>query len=120
MDEPRYGVSTSRSLACEVVAIDSLSGLNENDLIQYLCYEVPSEDDPSNGGDEESVLSETAPVGTGMFPTHEFAPGYAGLNALEIAVVVEAKTFLGMKIVQRFVISIFNPRDSETDPIPAE
>lgn len=111
-EEEKYGLNASRALACEIIASDSLNCLHEVDLIHYLCYEIPLDDDDeaSRAGDsdseneqamESSGLLGYAQVGTGLFSGGESAPRYVGLNALEIAVVAEAKYFLSMRPVQR-------------------
>src|SRR5690606_9828517 len=104
-------LNASRALACEIIASDSLNCLHEVDLIHYLCYEIPldEDDEGSVGGSdsdheeamESSGLLGYAQVGTGLFTGGESAPRYVGLNALEIAVIAEAKYFLSMRPVQR-------------------
>ncbi|RPA88044.1 hypothetical protein BJ508DRAFT_409955 [Ascobolus immersus RN42] len=112
-EEERYGVNESRSLACEIIAVDALSCLSEVDLVQYLCYEAPvDDDDQDNTGDESDVensgLLSGDVNGSDSMRDQDLAPGFAGLNALEMAIVAEAKYFISMRTVQRVVDGIWS------------
>jgi hypothetical protein len=105
-EEERYGVNESRSLACEIIAVDALSCLSEVDLVQYLCYEAPVEDDEQNDTSDESDVENTGLLSgertrADSIRDQDLAPGFAGLNALEMAIVAEAKYFISMRTVQR-------------------
>lgn len=95
--------------------MECVGHLNEHDVVQYLTYEIPgaeaSDTDSEPGNQEESgFLSGTF----GIRSRYEGSRGeeseedlisktYGGLNALEVAVIAEAKYFLSQKSVQRVV-----------------
>ncbi|KAK0959568.1 hypothetical protein LTR91_020761 [Friedmanniomyces endolithicus] len=127
------GVGRARGLACELVAWRFVTHLTEPDAIDFLCYELPavSKDgnaQTSNGldGTEEALpVPETTPLLDGgraepdqSFADEDeettspdeatsFATFFAGLNALEIAAVADAKKFLCQKSIQRVVDGIW-------------
>ena len=119
-EEDRHGLNNARALACEVVAIDCVSFLNESDIVQYLGFEAPGKiEGSSHSATSESTSllncsnsnnlhneleegeSEVADAGTDA--DAEIPAAYGGLNALEIAIVAEAKYFLSQKSIQRVV-----------------
>ena len=128
-DEDRYGINNARSLTCEVVAVECIGYLNEHDIVQYLTFEIPGRGQSGHESDrgpdvvdEASELlgnsvgnrstthasgSSTPGGGSGSGvegdPAQAIASAYGGLNALEIAIVAEAKHFLSQKSVQRVV-----------------
>lgn len=122
-EEDRHGLSNARALACEVVAIDCVSFFSENDIVQYLGFEVPGKIEGSshsetsesttllNHSNSNNLHSE---LEDGEFENAdagaEIAAAYSGLNALEIAIVAEAKYFLSQKPVQRVVDGIWEGR----------
>ncbi|RPB18560.1 hypothetical protein L211DRAFT_854004 [Terfezia boudieri ATCC MYA-4762] len=122
-EEDRHGLSNARALACEVVAIDCVSFFSENDIVQYLGFEVPGKIEGSshsetsesttllNHSNSNNLHSE---LEDGEFENAdagaEIAAAYSGLNALEIAIVAEAKYFLSQKSVQRVVDGIWEGR----------
>ena len=110
------------------MAIDCVSFLSdENDVVQYLGFEVPGKIE----GSSHSATSESTNLlncsnsnnphndgnNSGLTPLNGLEEGgsedtgtdaaitaaYGGLNALEIAIVAEAKYFLSQKPVQRVV-----------------
>jgi len=122
-EEDRHGLNNARALACEVVAIDCVSFLNENDIVQYLGFEVPGKIEGSsshsatsestsllnrnNSNSNSNINSLYNELEEGEFEVTdagaEIPAAYGGLNALEIAVVAEAKYFLSQKSIQRVV-----------------
>lgn len=129
-DEDRHGVNNARALACEVVAVDCVGFLNEHDVVQYLGFEIPGkieESSPAESSETASLLEQsnnenssrngrnnsatasglTTPNGLEYGDEEDadakIAAAYSGLNALEIAIVAEAKYFLSQKSVQRVV-----------------
>lgn len=84
--------------------MDALSCLSEVDLIQYLCYEAPEEEGnvaTDEDDEEEAGLLTGTMNGTESVHEEPLVSGFAGLNALEMAIVAEAKYFVSMRTVQR-------------------
>lgn len=121
-EEDRHGLNNSRALACEVLAIDCVGFLSEHDVVQYLGFEVPGKiEEPSHSAISESARllncnnlhsgnSSSGVTSPNGLEESEFddigakiTAAYGGLNALEIAIVAEAKYFLSQKSVQRVV-----------------
>jgi len=80
--------------------------LSEVDLVQYLCYEAPLEDEGQNGTNDDSDVENLGLLSGEMnrsdsIRDQDLPPGFAGLNALEMAIVAEAKYFISMRTVQR-------------------
>ncbi|KAK0282041.1 hypothetical protein LTR35_007138 [Friedmanniomyces endolithicus] len=127
------GVGRARGLACELVAWRFVTHLTEPDAIDFLCYELPAVSKDGNAqtpngldGTEEALpVPETTPLLDGgraepdqSFADEDeettspdeatsFASFFAGLNALEIAAVADAKRFLCQKSIQRVVDGIW-------------
>ncbi|KAK1821272.1 hypothetical protein LTR12_004330 [Friedmanniomyces endolithicus] len=127
------GVGRARGLACELVAWRFVTHLTEPDAIDFLCYELPAVSKDGNAqtpngldGTEEALpVPETTPLLDGgraepdqSFADEDeettspdeatsFASFFAGLNALEIAAVADAKKFLCQKSIQRVVDGIW-------------
>ena len=131
------GIATTRACACEIVAWRFLSHLSEREALDHLLYElVPPEDhalQPDGelrDSDGANAEHENGRERTGLW--HGFSPSSArahfggaetpeslgpeeedptkrfiGLNALEIAVVAEAKNFLSQRRVQKIVHAIW-------------
>ena len=116
----------TRGWACEIIAWRYLSYLSEYDVLDFLLYEVksrrasrtrastwfrsssrtPSEISnllPRNVSPTPPPIAESEDDGAD--PTARFA----GLNALEIAAVAEAKKFLAQRSVQRIIGAIVSP-----------
>jgi len=124
-EEDRHGLNNARAVACEAVAIDCVGFLSEHDVVQYLGFEVPGKiEELSHPATSESttLLSRSSSNSlhnssnnSGLTPPNGLEEGglesadarivaaYGGLNALEIAIVAEAKHFLSQKSVQRIV-----------------
>ncbi|KAK6392834.1 hypothetical protein LTR65_002915 [Meristemomyces frigidus] len=130
------GISDTRGLACELVAWRFVTHLTEGEAIDLLCYELPSPSKHDNqqehpngatgldGVDEAIVTSERTPLldDTAVLDqsfadddtrshspddTTSFVSNFAGLNALEIAAVSEAKKFLSQRAIQRIIDGIW-------------
>ncbi|KAF8427499.1 hypothetical protein EV426DRAFT_699329 [Tirmania nivea] len=119
-EEDRHGLNNARALACEIVAIDCISFLIEHDVVQYLGFEVPGKiEESSHSARSESTGLLNCSNNSGLTELEEggfgdadakIATAYGGLNALEIAIVAEAKYFLSQKSVQRVVDGIWEGR----------
>lgn len=109
--------------------------LTFREAVDYLCYELPAADakdahvslqsspdeeaDPSEIGEERPLLdgfdepgvsfNDESPEDAGLRSDSEcsFAVTFAGMNALEIAAVADAKKFLSEKPVQRIINGIW-------------
>ncbi|KAK5117319.1 hypothetical protein LTR62_005936 [Meristemomyces frigidus] len=123
------GISQTRSLACEFVAWRFVTHLTETDAIESLCFDLPpvteKKTQPAVSNGVTDVDTETAPLldGGSFEPDQSFADDdpesanpdestsfaavFAGLNALEIAAVSDAKKFLSQKSVQRIIDGIW-------------
>ncbi|KAK0253832.1 hypothetical protein LTS09_011136 [Friedmanniomyces endolithicus] len=127
------GVGRARGLACELIAWRFVTHLTEPDAIDFLCYELPAVSKVGNtqtpngldGTEEALPVPETTPLLDGgraepdqSFADEDeettspdeatsFASFFAGLNALEIAAVADAKKFLCQKSIQRVVDGIW-------------
>jgi hypothetical protein len=127
------GVSGTRALACEVTAWRFVTHLTEREAIDALCSSLPpmSKEEASNGtngspenldgaqgeDDRTPLLDEGAEADESFYDDDPsasrsqdetcFALAFAGLNALEIAAVVEAKKFLSQKAIQRIIDGIW-------------
>ncbi|EMC91951.1 hypothetical protein BAUCODRAFT_152304 [Baudoinia panamericana UAMH 10762] len=128
------GISQTRGLACELAAWRYVTHLTESEAIDVLCHELPiaarreTTESPChdlNNAAEEGTLIETAPLLDGAI--HEadqsfadegpetstpsdsmsFATTFAGLNALEIAAVADAKKFMSQRAIQRVIDGIW-------------
>ncbi|KAK4949008.1 hypothetical protein LTR10_012381 [Elasticomyces elasticus] len=132
VDDDR-GISQTRGSACEMVAWRFVTHLTENEAIEFLCLDQPAQSkdktsrNVSNGysGNEEAQAAlESTPLLDGSVIDPEqsfldedaesspdedmsFASFFAGLNALEIAAVANAKKFLSQKSIQRVVDGIW-------------
>ncbi|KAK3678209.1 hypothetical protein LTR78_002305 [Recurvomyces mirabilis] len=124
------GISQTRSLACEMVAWRFVTHLAENEAIEALCFDLPpicksatksaqphgsieadSETTPLlDGGsfEPDQSFADEDPEGASPDEATSFAAVFAGLNALEIAAVSEAKKFLSQKSIQRIIDGIWN------------
>ncbi|KAK4574848.1 hypothetical protein LTR86_001690 [Recurvomyces mirabilis] len=120
------GISQTRSLACELVAWRFVTHLAENEAIEALCFDLPpvgkraqrnglieadSEIAPLlDGGsfEPDQSFADEDPEGASPDEATSFAAVFAGLNALEIAAVSEAKKFLSQKSIQRIIDGIWN------------
>ncbi|KAI9724035.1 MAG: hypothetical protein M1812_000753 [Candelaria pacifica] len=114
------GVNDTRACACEMVAWRLLTHLSEHDIIDVVLYELPpissgtgdgaGDAEQGHANDQPHDPSETSPLleqrvaPEGKDPTSMFR----GLNALEIAVVADAKKFLSQKAVQKIVNGIWH------------
>ncbi|KAK5121466.1 hypothetical protein LTR85_005299 [Meristemomyces frigidus] len=129
------GISDTRGLACELVAWRFVTHLTEQDAIDHLCYELsPSpkqnhEHERPNGAaaydgtDEANAASERTPLldeaaldqsfvdddaqTSSPDDNTSFLNTFAGLNALEIAAVSDAKKFLSQRAIQRIIDGIW-------------
>ncbi|TKA62017.1 hypothetical protein B0A55_10288 [Friedmanniomyces simplex] len=133
-DDDDRGVGGARELACQLVAWRFVTHLTEHEAIDFLCYELPALTKDENArlmpnrldGNEEALpASEATPLPDGgqaepdqSFADDEeetsspdeatsFASFFAGLNALEIAAVADAKKFLSQRSIQRVVDGIW-------------
>lgn len=133
MDDDR-GVSQTRGLACELTAWRFVTHLTESEAIDVLCYEVPKpskreripgRESGYDGDLEEAGATEATPLLDGGEDEADqsfldddpqasrpddatsFVTVFAGLNALEIAAVADAKKFLSQKAIQRVVDGIW-------------
>lgn len=128
-------MNETRALACEIVAWRLVAHLTFREAVDYLCYELPTadardahvslqtppdeeadatetgEDGPLLDGFEEPGVSfnDESPDDAGILSDGEvsFAVTFAGMNALEIAAVADAKKFLSEKSVQRIINGIW-------------
>ena len=130
--EDDRGISQTRGLACELVAWRFVTHLTEREAIDHLCYELSSSrkrngnDVHAEGVDGAAEIPETTesmPLldeasadqtyvdedpGSGTSDdVISFASTFAGLNALEVAAVAEAKKFLSQKAIQRIIDGIW-------------
>ena len=130
--EDDRGISQTRGLACELVAWRFVTHLTEREAIDHLCYELSSPrkgssdevlGDGVDGAAETAEPSESMPLldeanadqtyvdeDTGTYTSDDatsFASTFAGLNALEVAAVAEAKKFLSQKAIQRVIDGIW-------------
>jgi hypothetical protein len=151
MENDGSGINDSRALACEFVAWQFLTFLSEKELMDYLLYELPLQNESSNapGGtstsstnghlatmpsaaDHESApLLQTRPTEYGLVGpnragteeseamgmgsarsrlkgTAELIDDLAGMNALEIALVCDAKKFISSQPVQKVVTDVWH------------
>lgn len=118
--EDDRGITTTRGLACELVAWRFVTHLSERDAIDYLCTELvqssstQDEESQRNSNEETPLLNEEsqaddlqtdevsgAEIGT-VLPKD-----YKQLNALEIGAVCDAKKFMSQRAVQRIVDGIW-------------
>lgn len=129
------GVNESRAYACEIVAWRFVSHLSESERIDYLLHELPpvasghgnfeDHEDHDDGSADLPALSrsdigaaERAGLLVGqsrkVLNIHETddepISTFVGLNALEIAAIVDAKKFLSQRVVQNIVDDIWNGR----------
>ena len=128
-DQDDHGVNETRGHACEIVAWSFLTHLSAAELIEYLLHEIPpiSFDPESYNEIETHANSEDATESTALLSgrgpsaastqgnTRTFSiakdeptSSFVGLNALEVAAVAGAKTFLSQRIVQKTVDDIWN------------
>lgn len=118
--EDDRGITTTRGLACELVAWRFVTHLSERDAIDHLCTDLVQKS--SAQGDESQVDSneETPLLNEELQPDDiqsndsSDAEGgavspkdYKQLNALEIAAVCEAKKFMSQRAVQRIIDGIW-------------
>ncbi|KAK5132413.1 hypothetical protein LTR08_009096 [Meristemomyces frigidus] len=127
------GISDTRGLACELLAWRFVTHLTEHEAIDFLCYELsaPAKDRGSNtrlggvdGVEETTARSERTPLlndeaqqdqsfadddrrASSPDDAKSFASTFAGLNALEIAAVSNAKKFLSQRTIQRIIDGIW-------------
>ncbi|KAK5731469.1 hypothetical protein LTR17_011357 [Elasticomyces elasticus] len=127
------GISQTRGLACEMVAWRFVTHLTEHEAIEFLCLDQPAQSkDKTNrtvfngyaSNEEAQSALESTPLLDGSVIDPEqsfldedaesspdedmsFASFFAGLNALEIAAVANAKKFLSQKSIQRVVDGIW-------------
>lgn len=115
--EDDRGITTTRALACELVAWRFVTHLSERDAIDHLCTDLKQDartarDEPQLESSEESpLLSNDGFQSDGLQNDGVSAPemgtispkDYQHLNALEIAAVCEAKKFLSQKAVQSII-----------------
>jgi hypothetical protein len=132
------GINESRGLACELVAWRLIMYKSHTEAIDSLCCDLPQvskasvEDaarlaaDVERCDEDEDLLTERSPLLDEGRATMEdsfydedpsdseyaeqsnFAATFAGLNALEIAAVSDAKKFLSQKAIQRIIDGIWN------------
>ena len=115
-DHKNQGVDEARGFACEILAWRFLNGLDEEERIGELLMEVDKGDPESV--DHERVSrddTERSPLLKRHRPSSsvedtESTYIFAGLNALEIAVVAEAKQFLSQPAAQGIVDSLWAGR----------
>jgi hypothetical protein len=121
-NEDDRGITSTRGLACELVAWRFVTHLSERDAIDYLCTDLVqrkgSQDDESQlvPGERSPLLSQSEsrsedidndqPIDTDVTDT-SIAKNYQQLNALEIAAVCDAKKFLSQRAVQRIIDGIW-------------
>ncbi|WPH04616.1 Hypothetical protein R9X50_00750800 [Acrodontium crateriforme] len=124
-DDDGRGINQTRGLACELVAWRYVTHLNQKETIDALCLELPTKkartasavsssrpyvgnDLPgANGETERTPLLDEAPMDQQSDVDDDesmrFEYMFAGLNALEIAAVADAKKFLSQNVIQRFI-----------------
>jgi hypothetical protein len=129
------GISQTRGLACEMVAWRFTTHLTESEAIEALCYELlptkktPESDSQHPGADSnadsthhseptslldveqfdtEQSFADDDPEAASPADAINFATTFAGLNALELAAVADAKKFLSQKSIQRVIGGIWN------------
>ena len=128
-EDDDHGVNETRGHACEIVAWSFLTHLPPAELIEYLLHELPpvsfdpeSHDELEVHADNEeaaegaalllgrgpSAASTRGKIRTTSIAEEEPMASFVGLNALEIAAVAGAKTFLSQRIVQKMVDDIWN------------
>ena len=115
--EDDRGITSTRGLACELVAWRFVTHLSERDAIDYLCTDLvqrhstnDDESQQSSSGEETPLLNEELqPDELQTEEVSDAQPGavspkdYQQLNALEIATVCEAKKFMSQRAVQRII-----------------
>lgn len=114
--EDDRGITTTRGLACELVAWRFVTHLSERDAIDYLCTDLVRRNSTSDDESRQSSGEETPLLNEELQPddlqTDETTDAEAGtvspkdyqqLNALEIAAVCEAKKFMSQRAVQRII-----------------
>ena len=114
--EDDRGITTTRGLACELVAWRFVTHLSERDAIDYLCTDlvrrnsINDDESQQSGGEETPLLNEELqPDDLQTDETTDAEAGtvspkdYQQLNALEIAAVCEAKKFMSQRAVQRII-----------------
>lgn len=128
-EDDDHGLNETRGHACEIVAWRFLTHLPAAELIEYLLHELPpvsfdaeSYDEVEIHNDNEeaaegdalllgrgsSAASTPGKIRTSSIAEEEPMSSFVGLNALEIAAVAGAKTFLSQRIVQKTVDDIWN------------
>lgn len=118
--EDDRGITTTRGLACELVAWRFVTHLSERDAIDYLCTDLVQSsntqgDESQTDSNEETPLlnEELQPDDLQTDETSDTAgdavspKDYKQLNALEIAAVCEAKKFMSQRAVQRIIDGIW-------------
>ncbi|KXS94009.1 hypothetical protein AC578_1747 [Pseudocercospora eumusae] len=131
------GIKATRGLSCELVAWRFITHLTHRETIEYLCTDLPVErlDSAQSSGDVETaddeehleeaeneraplLLDTPSPRREDSFydvPSRlpadtfqsDFSSTFAGLNALEIASVSDAKKFLRQKTIQHIIDGIW-------------
>ncbi|KAK6524535.1 hypothetical protein TWF281_011441 [Arthrobotrys megalospora] len=110
------GLNESRGYAAEIVAWRFCAHLNQfTEVIDYLCYEIPDDAEPSPDSRRPSAANESSPLledSSGYLPRDlDGTPAkhtFAGLSTLELAVVCDAKKFLSQRTVQNVVNGIWD------------
>jgi len=118
--EDDRGITTTRGLACELVAWRFVTHLSERDAIDYLCTDlvrrnsINDDESQQSGGEETPLLNEELqPDDLQTDETTDAEAGtvspkdYQQLNALEIAAVCEAKKFMSQRAVQRIIDGVW-------------
>jgi hypothetical protein len=118
--EDDRGITTTRGLACELVAWRFVTHLSERDAIDHLCTDLVQssgmQGDESQGTENEEtplLNEELQPDDLQTDETSDADGGtvspkdYKQLNALEIAAVCEAKKFMSQRAVQRIIDGIW-------------
>ncbi|EME78250.1 uncharacterized protein MYCFIDRAFT_58413 [Pseudocercospora fijiensis CIRAD86] len=129
------GINATRGLSCELVAWRFITHLTHRETIEYLCTDLPGTglDSAQTNGDieaaddefleeaeneraplldtpsprlEDSFYDESPRLPTDTFQS-DFSSTFAGLNALEIAAVSDAKKFLRQKTIQHIIDGIW-------------
>jgi hypothetical protein len=74
------GVNTTRALACELVACDLTSSLSAVEALQYLCHELPVNEDESEPTETSLLLSGRSGGTAGSDPEAGRKKQYEGMS----------------------------------------
>jgi hypothetical protein len=118
--EDDRGITTTRGLACELVAWRFVTHLSERDAIDHLCTDLVQssgmQGDESQGTEHEETPLLNEELQPDNLQTDEASDADSGtvspkdykqLNALEIAAGCDAKKFMSQRAVQRIIDGIW-------------